>query len=86
MKKKLKLSNGKETALSTLGAGSTGGHYGEDWKLNHSHYLVQQSSAGGSKDLQLKPDTLIEEKVEKILKHINTGENLLNATPMAHGV
>jgi len=36
------------------------------------------------KALPIKPDTLklIEEKVGKRLKHIGTGENFLNRTPM----
>jgi hypothetical protein len=37
------------------------------------------------KDLHIEPDTrtLIEEKMEKCLKHIGAGENFLNKTPMA---
>jgi hypothetical protein len=37
------------------------------------------------KDLHIKPDTwkLIEEKVWKSLKHMDTGEIFLNRTPMA---
>jgi hypothetical protein len=38
-------------------------------------------------DLHIKQDmlNLIEEKVGKNLKHIGTGENFLNRTPMAQG-
>jgi hypothetical protein len=40
------------------------------------------------KDLHIKPDTLklIEEKVGKSLKHMGTGENFLNRTPMAYSL
>ena len=36
------------------------------------------------KDLHIQPEilNLIEEKVEKSLKHISTGENFLNRTPV----
>jgi hypothetical protein len=40
------------------------------------------------KDLHIKPDKLklIEEKVGKSLKHMGTGENVLNRTPMAYAL
>jgi hypothetical protein len=40
------------------------------------------------KDCHIKPDTLnlIEEKVGKNLKHISTGENILNRTLMAQAL
>jgi hypothetical protein len=40
------------------------------------------------KDLHIKPETLnlIEEKVEEILKHMGTGERLLNRIPMAYAL
>ena len=40
------------------------------------------------KDLNIKPDTLnlIEEKVGKNLKHMGTGENVLNKTPAAQAL
>jgi hypothetical protein len=40
------------------------------------------------KDLHIKPDTLnlIEEKVGKCLKHMGTGENFLNKTPIAYSL
>jgi len=40
------------------------------------------------KDLHIKPDTLklIEEKVGQHLKHMGTGENFLNKTPMAYAL
>jgi hypothetical protein len=40
------------------------------------------------KDLHVKPDTLklVEEKLGKSLKHIDTGENILNKTPMAYAL
>jgi len=40
------------------------------------------------KDLHIKPDTLklIEEKVGKHLKHMGTGKNFLNKTPMAYAL
>lgn len=40
------------------------------------------------KNLHIKPDMLklIKEKVEKNLKHVSTGENLLNRTPMVHAL
>jgi len=39
-------------------------------------------------DLHINPDTLkpIEEKVGKSLKHMGTGENFLNKTPMAYAL
>ena len=40
------------------------------------------------KDLHIKPETLnlIEEKVGESLKHMGTGENFLNSTPMAYAL
>ena len=40
------------------------------------------------KDLHIKPDTLklIEEKVEKSLIYMGTGENFLNRTPMTYAL
>jgi hypothetical protein len=40
------------------------------------------------KDLHRKSDTLnlVEEKVEKILEHMGTGEDFLNRTPMAYSL
>jgi hypothetical protein len=40
------------------------------------------------KDLHIKPDTLklIEKKVVKSLKHMGTGENFLNRTPIAYAL
>ena len=40
------------------------------------------------KDHHIKPDTLklIEEKVVKSLKHMDTGENFMNRTPMAYAL
>jgi hypothetical protein len=40
------------------------------------------------KDLHIKPETLklIEEKVGKSLKHMDTGGNFLNRTPMAYAL
>jgi len=40
------------------------------------------------KNLHIKPDTLelIEEKLEKSLKHMGTGENFLNKTKMAYAL
>jgi hypothetical protein len=40
------------------------------------------------KDLHIKPDTLklIEEKVEKSLIYMGTGENFLNRTPIAYAL
>jgi phage-related protein len=40
------------------------------------------------KDLHLKPDSerLTEEKVRKSLKHMGTGQNFLNRTPMTYSV
>jgi len=40
------------------------------------------------KDLHIKPDTLklIEEKVRKSLKHMDTEENFLNITPLAYSL
>jgi hypothetical protein len=40
------------------------------------------------KDLNIKSDmlNLIEEKVGKNLKHIGTGENFLNRTPMTYAL
>jgi hypothetical protein len=41
-----------------------------------------------TKDLHIKPDmlNLIEEKVEKSLKHMGTGEKFLNRTPMSYAL
>jgi hypothetical protein len=40
------------------------------------------------KDLHIKPDTLklIEEKVEKSLEHMGTGENFMSRTPMTYAL
>ena len=40
------------------------------------------------KDVYIIPDTmnLIEEKVGESLKHMGTGENFLNSTPMAYAL
>jgi hypothetical protein len=40
------------------------------------------------KNLHIKPDTLklIEEKIGKSLKHMGTGENFLNRSPMAYAL
>ena len=40
------------------------------------------------KDLHIKPDTrkLIEEEVGQSLKHMGTGENFLNRTPIAYAL
>jgi hypothetical protein len=72
----------KKTAFSTNGADSTGGHVGE-CKLIYSYLPVQRSSPNGSKADTLN---LIEEKVGKSLKHMGTGENFLNRTPMAYAL
>ena len=39
-------------------------------------------------DLHIKPDTLklIEEKVEKSLEHMGTGENFMSRTPMTYAL
>jgi hypothetical protein len=39
----------KKIALSTNGAGTTGGYHIEEWELIHSYLLVQSSSLSGSK-------------------------------------
>jgi len=78
----------EKTALSTNGAGSTGGQHVEEYKSIHSYLLVLSSTLKWMKDLHIKPDilNLIEEKMGKSLKHIGTGENFLNRTPMAQAL
>jgi hypothetical protein len=42
----------------------------------------------GLKDIHIKPDTLklVEEKLEKILEHMGTGDILLSITKKAHAL
>jgi len=49
--KELKLSNGKKTAFSTNGAGSTRGQCVEDCKLTRSYLLVQSSNPSDQRPL-----------------------------------
>ena len=81
MTRELKPSSGKKTAFSTNGAGTTGGYHIEECKLIHSYLPVQSSSLSGSKTLKF-----IEEKVEKSLEDMGTGEKFLNRTAMACAV
>jgi hypothetical protein len=76
----------KKTAFSTNGGCSTGGWHVEECKSIHSYLLVLISK--WIKDLYIKPDTLklIEEKVVKSLKHMGTGENVLNRTPIVYAL
>jgi len=57
----------------------------EERELIDSYCPVQSSSPGRSRTSQ-KTDTLklIEEKLGKSLKHLGTGENFLNRTPMVY--
>jgi hypothetical protein len=75
-----------KTALSTNGAGSTGGYNVEECKLIHSYLLVLRSSL--LKELHVKLETLklTGEKVEKSLKDMGTGKKFLNRTAMACAV
>jgi hypothetical protein len=38
------------------------------------------------KDLHIKPENLIEEKVGESLEHMGTGQNFLNRTPMVYAL
>jgi hypothetical protein len=71
-----KTSSEKKTAISTNGAGTTGGYHVEEWELIHSYLLVLRSNLSGHR----KPETvkLTEEKVGKGLKDMGTGEKFLN--------
>jgi hypothetical protein len=53
-----------------------------------SLYKTQVHESPKIKDLHIKPGTLKlkEEKVEKSLEHVDTGENSLNRTPMAYAL
>jgi hypothetical protein len=64
----------KQTQFSTNGVDSTGSQHAEECKLIHSYYTIQRSSRSGY--LHMKPDTLklVEERVEKCLKHIGKGK------------
>jgi hypothetical protein len=72
----------KKTALSTNGAGSTSKRGQIDPFLSPCTKLKSKLI----KDLHIKPDTLklIEKKEGKSLKHVATGENFLNRTPIAY--
>jgi hypothetical protein len=74
--KDIKPSNGKKTAFSTSGAGSTGHYHIEEFELFHSYLLLQSSNLKWSKEIHIKPETLklIEEKVGKSLENMGTGE------------
>jgi hypothetical protein len=82
--KELKPSSGKKTAFLTNGAGS------ECRKMQINPLLCPCTKLKSKwiKDLHIKPDTLklIEEKVGKSLKHMDTGEKFLNRTPMAYAL
>jgi hypothetical protein len=80
--------SGKKTAFSTNGSHSTGGQHVEECKIYPLLSLCTKLKSKWIKDLHIKPDTLklIEEKVGKSLKHISTGENFLNRTPMAYAL
>jgi hypothetical protein len=60
----------------------------EECKSIHIYHLAQNSSPNGSKNLNIKLDTLnlIEEKVGNSLEHIGTGDNFLNRIPMAQAL
>jgi hypothetical protein len=49
---------------------------------------LYKSQVQADQDLHIKPETLklIEEKVVKSLKHMDTGEIFLNRTPVAHAL
>jgi hypothetical protein len=47
--KEIKPSSRKKTAISTNGAGSTGGLHVEECKLIHTYLLAQSSSPSGSR-------------------------------------
>ena len=76
MTREQKTSSEKKTAISTNGAGTTGGYHVEEWELIHSYLLVLRSNLSGHR----KPETvkLTEEKVGKGLKDMGTGEKFLN--------
>jgi hypothetical protein len=59
----------------------TGSYHVEECELIHSYLRVQSSSLSGSKTLKF-----IEEKVEKSLEDMGTGEKFLNRTAMACAV
>ena len=86
MTKDLKQSSGKKTVFSTIDAGSTGGQHVGECKLIHSYILEQSSSPSRSRYIKQDTLKLIEEKVEKSLKHMGTEENFLNRTHMAYAL
>ena len=82
MTRELKLSSGKKTTFLPNGAGTTGGYHVEiDPFLSPCTKLKSK----WIKELHIKPETLklIEEKVEKSLEYMGTGEKFLNRTAMA---
>jgi hypothetical protein len=84
----------KKTAFSTNGAGTTGtigDYHVEEFELIHSYPFLSPCTKVKSKwikELHIKPETLkrIEEKVEKSLEDMDTGEKFLNRTAMACAV
>jgi hypothetical protein len=63
-----------------------------NWQLGCQRRQINQFLSPGTKlkskwikDLHTKPDTLklTEEKVGKSIEHVDTGEKILNRTPMA---
>jgi hypothetical protein len=82
--RKLKPSNGKKTAVSTNGAGTTGCYDVEDPFLSPFTKLKTK----WIKELLIKSETLkfIEEKVGKSLEDMGTVENFLNTRAMACAV
>jgi len=83
--KELKPSNGRKIAFSTNGAGSTGGQHVEECRSIHSYFPVQSLSPSGSRTFTSNQITQTNrKKVGKSLKHMDTGENFLNKTPMTY--
>jgi len=67
---------------------ATGSLHVEECKLIHFYHRVESSRSKWIKDFHIKPDTfkLIEEKLGKILEHMDTGENFLNRSPMHYAL
>jgi hypothetical protein len=76
----------KKTASLPNGADSNGSC--KQMQIDPFESLCTKLKSKWIKDLHIKPDTLklIEEKVEKSLKHMGTGEKFLKRTPTAYAL
>jgi hypothetical protein len=86
--KKPKIYNGKKKASSINGAGLTAVCVFKEMKIDPYPSPCTKLKSKLIKNLKIKPNTLnlMEEKMEKSLELIGTGEIFLNRTPMAHAL